>query len=229
MRQTTIIELIEEAKEIFLIIKHHKNISRPKVKSIFEHLRSSLEYVAHDINSVLIKPRPDKDRFYFPYGWDMESLKNSTNKNLPSLQIERQDIFNEIVKLHNFELRGEWLKNLCDMTNHTKHKDAIDIRSDSEIVSSLTVSANGLNLIHSSGGSSNISFTNCTLNGRKIDDFTINKGEVKILKKGDVPINFKITKNRTIIVGNKEIDLIPFLDSSIKDIEKFIESTYGIL
>lgn len=229
MRQSTIIELIEEAKETFLTIKHHKNISRPKVKSIFEHLRSCLEYIAQDINSVLIKPRSEKERFYFPYGSNMDNLIKSTNNNFPGLQSERVDIFNEIVKLHNFELRGEWLKNLCDMTNYTKHKDAIDIKSDSEMVSSLTVSANGFDLIRTSGGSSNISFTNCTINGRKIDDFVINKGQVEISKKGDVPINFKITKDRTIIVGEKEIDLIPFLDSSIKDIEKFIESTYKIL
>ena len=57
----------------------------------------------------------------------------------------------------------------------------------------------------------------------------VNKGEVNITKKGAVPINFKITKDRKILVGDEEIDLLPFLDSSIKSIESFVDELYGIL
>ncbi len=170
-----------------------------------------------------------KVRFYFPYGKNLETLVDSMQKNLPLLQTERPDIFAEIKKLHNFESDGEWLKTLCDLTNHTKHKNAIDIKSDQEKVKSVMIAAGGMSLLHACGESSNITFTNCSVSGQKIDDFVVNKGEVNITKKGAVPINFKITKDRKILVGDEEIDLLPFLDSSIKSIESFVDELYGIL
>ena len=226
MRKNSIDELLDEAKETFSIISSHKKISRPKVKSIVEHLRSCLEYAAQDINSKLSNP---KIRFYFPYGTNLQTLNDSIQKNLPLLKNERSDVFNEILKLHNFESGGVWLKTLCDLTNHTKHTDAIDIKSDLEKVKAVTIAAGGVNLLHACGESSNITFTNCSVNGRKIDDFIVDKGEVNIIKKGDIPINFKITKDRKILIGDEEIDLLPFLDSSIKSIESFVEDLYKIL
>ncbi|OOW11980.1 hypothetical protein [Acinetobacter sp. MF4640] len=226
MRKDSIYELLEDVKETFLLISGYKKIPPPKVKTMLEHLRSCLEYAAQDINSKLSAP---KVRFYFPYGKNLETLVDSTQKNLPLLQAERPDIFAEIIKLHNFESDGEWLKSLCDMTNHTKHKNAIDIKSDHEKVKSVMITAGGMNLLHACGESSNITFTNCSVNGQKLDDFVVNKGEVNITKKGTVPINFKITKDRKILVGDEEIDLLPFLDSSIKNIESFIDQLYEIL
>jgi len=225
MRKDSIYELLEDVKETFLLISSYKKIPPPKVKTILEHLRSCLEYAAQDINSKLSVP---KVRFYFPYGKNLETLVDSTQKNLPLLQTERPDIYSAIFKLHNFQSGGEWLKILCDLTNHTKHKNAIEIKSDHEKVKSVTITANGMNLAYVCGESS-ITFTNGSVNGQKIDDFVVTKGEVNITKKGIVPVNFKITKDRKILVGDEEIDLLPFLDSSIKSIESFVDELYEIL
>lgn len=144
MRKDSIYELLEDVKGTFLLISSYKKIPPPKVKTILEHLRSCLEYAAQDINSKLSAP---KVRFYFPYGKNLETLVDSMQKNLPLLQTERPDIFAEIKKLHNFESDGEWLKTLCDLTNHTKHKNAIDIKSDQEKVKSVMIAAGGMSLL----------------------------------------------------------------------------------
>lgn len=72
----------------------------------------------------------------------------------------------------------------------------------------------------------NIRVTNCSVNGKKNDDFVIDKGVVNITKKGELPIDFKITKDRKILVGEQEIDLLPFWDLSIKSIELFVDALY---
>lgn len=223
MRKDSIDELLDEVKENFLLISSYKKIPRPKVKTIMEHLRSCLEYAAQDINSKLSVP---KSRFYFPYGDTPENLDAAIQKNLPLLKVEKPEIFDEILELHNFESGGEWLKNLCDLTNHAKHKDAIEIKSVQEKVNTVTVTAGGVNLLKACGESSGISFFNCSVNGKKIDDFVIDKGVVNIIKKGELPIDFKITKDRKILVGEQEIDLLPFLDLSIKSIELFVDALY---
>lgn len=226
MRKDAIDELLEEAKENFLLISSYKKIPRPKVKTIMEHLRSCLEYAAQDINSKLSIP---KSRFYFPYGDTPESLDAAIQKNLPLLKVEKREIFDAILKLHNFESGGQWLKNLCDLTNHAKHKDAIEIKSDQEKVRAVMVAAGGSNFGRICGESSNITVTNCFVKGKKIDDFVVDKGTVKITKKGELPIDVKITKDRKILVGDQQLDLLLFLKTSIYKIESFINNLYKII
>jgi hypothetical protein len=62
-----------------------------------------------------------------------------------------------------------------------------------------------------------------------MDDFIFDQGEIKITKKGDVSVNFKITKDRKIIVGEDQTDLLPFLEECIKNTEQFINDLYQLL
>lgn len=223
MRKTSIDELLEDVKETYQTISSYKKISRPKVKSILEHLRSCLEYAAQDVNAKLSTP---KARFYFPYGETLTKLEESAQKNLPLLRAERPEIFDEIKKLHNFDNNNSWLKIFCDLTNYTKHKDGLDIKSDQEVVNSVLVSAGGVNLLRASGQSSNIVFKGCRVNGVLMDDFIVNNGSVEVTKKGDIPINFRITKDRKILIGENQMDLLPFLDTCITNIDSFIKTLY---
>ena len=223
MRKTSIDELLEDVKETYQLISSYQKIPRPKVKSILEHLRSCLEYAAQDINAKLSIP---KERFYFPYGETLKNLEEAAQKNLPLLRVERPEIFDEIKKLHNFENNNAWLKVFCDLTNHTKHNDALDIKSDQEVVNSVLVSAGGVNLLQACGQSSNIVFKGGRVNGVLMDDFIVNNGNVEITKKGDIPINFKITKDRKLLIGENQMDLLPFLDSCITNIDSFIKILY---
>ena len=85
MSKADVDELLKDIEEQLISIKKYKKITKVKLKSIFENLRSSLEYMAQDINSAL--SRPGK-RVYFPYGDTIENFKNSINQNLPNLQSE---------------------------------------------------------------------------------------------------------------------------------------------
>lgn len=226
MRKESIDELLEEVKEIFQLISSYKKISRPKVKSILEHLRSSLEYAAQDINSKLVSP---KQKLYFPYGNNEIDFEKSIKRNLPNLINQFPEIYIEIKKIQNFKSGNDWLIKLCNLTNVTKHNNAIDVRHDEEIVKSVSIFAGGVNLAYIGGNCSNIRFTNTRINGKLMDDFIFDQGEIKITKKGDVSVNFKITKDRKIIVGEDQTDLLPFLEECIKNTEQFINDLYQLL
>jgi hypothetical protein len=226
VRKESIDELLEEVKEIFQLISSYKKISRPKVKSILEHLRSSLEYAAQDINSKLVSP---KQKLYFPYGNNEIDFEKSIKRNLPNLINQFPEIYIEIKKIQNFKSGNDWLIKLCNLTNVTKHNNAIDVRHDEEIVKSVSIFAGGVNLAYIGGNCSNIRFTNTRINGKLMDDFIFDQGEIKITKKGDVSVNFKITKDRKIIVGEDQTDLLPFLEECIKNTEQFINDLYQLL
>lgn len=230
MRKDSIDELLDEAKDGFSRLHNQRKNLRAKSQAIIGHLRSCLEYATQDINSKLSIPRVDtpRDKLYFPYGESPEALDKVVQKKLPLLKAERPDLFDEISKLHNFDSDNKWLKTLCSLNNHAKHKDAIEIKSDQEKVKTVSISSDGVNLVHACGNSK-VTFSNYYINGKKIDDFVLDKGEINITKKGDLPLNYKITKDRKILVGDEEIDLLPFLDSSIKDIEIFVDKLYTIL
>lgn len=224
MRKDSILELIEEAKDTYQIILNHKKISKPKVKSILEHLRSCLEYAVQDINLRLSKPQ-SKDRLYFPYGKTLEKFEEVADKKLPLLKIELPKIYEKIIELHSFKEDDSWLKTLCDLTNHTKHDNSIQIAHDSEVVKSISVFSGGMGLIQAGSGTK-ATWSGNTINGKTTDDFILDQDKLMITKKGEVSVDFKITKDRKILVGVGELDLLPFLDNAIQCIENFIEHLY---
>ena len=226
MRKDSIGELLMEVKEIVEIISSHKKISRPKVKSVLEHLRSCLEYSAQDISCTLTEP---KEKIYFPYANNYVDFEKSIKRNLPKLDSAFPKIYEQILLIQNFKSGDDWLIKLCNLTNKAKHNDAITIHGDEEIVKSIYIGAKGFNLARLDGNCSNIRFTNNRVNGVLIDDFIFDKGKIEITKHGDAPINFRITKDRKIIVGDEKIDLLPFLQSCIKNTEEFITRLYTIL
>lgn len=226
MRKESIKELLDEVKEIFEIISTHKKISKPKVKSIFEHLRSSLEYAAQDINLKMPKV---KEKIYFPYASDEIEFEKSIKRNLPELSLHLPKVYFEVKRIQNFECGNDWLVMMCNLTNDAKHNNAIDIHRDQEVVKSVSITANGVNLAYLGGDCSNIRFINTRVNGQLMDDFIYDQEEIRITKKGDVPVNYKITKDRKIIVGNDQIDLLPFIEDCISYTEEFINRLYKLL
>lgn len=217
MRQEDINELINEARENLEKLKTYRNISRPTVKSTMEHLRSCLEYAAQDISTKIEKPNT---RPYFPYADNQTDLDKNIQKRLPNLKMERPDIYVEIVNLHNFINNNKWLKNLCDLTNGVKHHKAIDVNTD-EVVN---INVDGVPFMRVSN--STVRVNGAKINGKKIDDFVIKNDEIHITKKGEIPINFRITRDRKIIKGGIEVDLIGFLEECIDKIDDFIKSLY---
>lgn len=59
MSKADVDELLKDIEEQLISIKKYKKITKVKLKSILENLRSSLEYMAQDINSALSKKRQE--------------------------------------------------------------------------------------------------------------------------------------------------------------------------
>jgi len=218
MLQNDINDLIIDTREILENLKSYRNISRPKVKSALEHLRSCLEYAAQDISKIITKP---SKRFYFPYSDNQNDLDNSIQKNLPNLSNERPDIYTEIIRLHNFDHSNSWLKNLCDLTNGVKHNKSAEVNEDDII----DVNVNGVRFMRAIN--STVVVRGSVVGGKEIDDFIIKDGDLSIIKKSKTPISFKITRDKKIKLNNgTEIDLIFFLEECIGNIDAFIKILY---
>lgn len=224
MRREDINELLDESNELLEQVIALKTVPRPKVKSIFEHLRSSLEYLAQDINENLIKPNK---KIYFPYGRTEVDFDNSIRKNMRQLPLELPEIHREIYDIQGFKSGDDWLTKLCDLTNDAKHNNAIDVKH-SEDQKTINVYAGGFGLIQIVGNSSGRVMNN-RVDGKSVDDFICDNGEVEVTKKGELPLDFEITNDKKILIGDELLDLVPFLNKCIENITAFIDKIYVLL
>lgn len=225
MRREDIKELLDDSNEILKLIISYQKVPKSKVKSILEHLRSSLEYLANDINDQISKPT--KGNLYFPYGKNEEIFDKKIAKYFPLLKKELPDIYDELLNFQDFKTNEDWLCKLCEIVNDVKHNNAIDVKHEEER-KSVNVFAGGMNLIQMVNSSGTVE--NMTVNGMKVDDFTCDKnGDVVITKKGEMSLDFKITKDKKILIGDELLDLIPFFNKCIKNITAFVNKIYALL
>lgn len=225
MRREDINELLDESNEILKLIISYQKVPKSKVKSILEHLRSSLEYLANEINDQISKPT--KGKLYFPYGKNEEKFNGSIARYFPLLKQEIPDIHDELLNFQDFKTNEDWLCKLCDLVNDVKHNNAIDVKHEEER-KSINFFVGGMHLIQMVNSSGTVE--NTTVNGMRIDDFTCDKnGEVVITKKGELSLDFKITKDKKILIGDELLDLIPFLEKCIKNITAFVDKIYVLL
>ncbi|MDC5277944.1 hypothetical protein OHW85_20635, partial [Acinetobacter baumannii] len=189
MREKYVLELLDEASEILEVIRNYHTITRPKVKNILENLRSSLEYLANDINEKMSEP--NKGKLYFPYHEGQDGFEKIVKKSFPLLKAERPEIYNEIVKIQPFSCGDEWLSKMCQITNDVKHNNPIDIRKSEDAVKSITAYVGDTPAFMVAGNCSNAVFSNNYVNGKLVDDFIYNNGELIITKKGESSLDFK--------------------------------------
>ena len=126
MRDDDVKTILAHVKKSLVHIKNtydqslqDKNIPdylRVDVKSVMEHLRSTLDYMAIDI-AVAIK----KKRAHFPYGKNEQAFNNSIKSNLPSLKTVRPNIYSLIEDIQPHACGSTWLYDLCHIVNSNKH------------------------------------------------------------------------------------------------------------
>ena len=127
MSKADVDELLKDIEEQLILMKKYKKITKVKLKSILENLRSSLEYIAQDISSVLSNPN---DKVYFPYGDTKENFKGRINQNLPAIRSEYPKIYDYIEHLQPHKNNGDkWLVDMCRMTNDAKHKGLLEAKN----------------------------------------------------------------------------------------------------
>ncbi|MEM9994364.1 MAG: hypothetical protein AAGE79_09540 [Acinetobacter pittii] len=227
MRREDINDLLEESNEILkLIISYHK-VPKAKVKSIFEHLRSTLEYLANDINDQISKPT--KGNLYFPYGKNEGIFNNRIKQHFPLLKNEFPDIYDELLNFQDFKTNDDWLCKLCDLVNNVKHNNAINVKHEQgQLINFFAGDYNIVEMVNSNVA--DVRIEGLTVNGKKVDDFTFNKnGEMLITKKGELTVDFKVTRDKKILIGDELLDLIPFFNKCIKKITAFVDKIYFLL
>ncbi|OFJ85124.1 hypothetical protein HMPREF2844_11155 [Neisseria sp. HMSC072F04] len=232
MSKADVDELLKDIEEQLISIKKYKKITKVKLKSILENLRSSLEYMAQDINSALSKK---KTRIYFPYGDTKEIFKERINQNLPAIQSEYPALYDCIEHLQPHKNNGDkWLVDMCRMTNDAKHKKLLEVKNEGND-----------NVILSSGGIPIFGFIDCensiikapkiyvrNKDGSLTDQgmmgtYYIDGENVEIIEENNPLVDFSIVEKKKLVIdGKTPIEVIPFLEKCFNKISQFSTDVY---
>lgn len=232
MSKADVDELLKDIEEQLISIKKYKKITKVKLKSILENLRSSLEYMAQDINSAL--SRPGK-RVYFPYGDTIENFEKSINQNLPDLQSEYPILYDGIEHLQPHKNNGDkWLVDMCRMTNDAKHKGLLEVKNKGND-----------HVVLSSGGIPIFGFVDCEdsfmvgpricvrnkdgslTDQGMIGEYHIDGENVEVIEENNPLVDFSIVEKKKLVIdGKTPIEVIPFLEKCFNKISQFSTDVY---
>lgn len=232
MSKADVDELLKDIEEQLISIKKYKKITKVKLKSILENLRSSLEYMAQDINSALSKKG---ERVYFPYGDTIENFKKRINQNLPAIQSEYPALYDFIEHLQPHKNNGDkWLVDMCRMTNDAKHKGLLKVRNEGND-----------NVVLSSGGIPIFGFIDCensiiegsqiyfrnkdgSLTDRgMIGTYYIDGENVEVIEESNPLVDFSIVEKKKLVIDEETpIEAIPFLEKCFNKISQFSTDVY---
>ncbi len=204
---------------------------RVPVKNLMENLRSSLDYMAHDIYEIccqstrLASGKPDPQNIYFPYGRTEADFKSGVSSSLPDLANNNPAVYDLIISIQPFRCNDSWLYDLCSILNEKKHdKLKAQVRSETEIYT-----------VESEQGSVSVMANNPNTK------VTSMPGAVKIF---GVPAEFtsegiktapsdKLTHKRTKWVAftfeGTNVNVIAMLDKAVAGIRDFAYNLYTVI
>lgn len=220
------LDLIHEVQETLEIMKKTQQIKPVKVKSMLEHLRSSLEYVANDTyNKYNPSITTDRPKAYFPYNKQkfVDSFFTNILKVSPPSSSPLYKIFNSI---QDYQTGDDWLVMMCNLTNEVKHRQPIPLEED-DAVKEVSVSVDGFGLV-TANNSVNVYASNNYVNGKKVMDFTIQNGKIETTGSG-IPLNIAITTEKKIRFHGVDYEVIPFIELCIAKLKEFINEAYDAL
>lgn len=174
-----------------------------EIKNTLENLRSTLDYVASDLNNRLDKLRPGTcpAKVYFPYGQRENHFKISIKKNLPNLEKDLPKVYALIEAAQPFKSKDNWIVDLCALTNEAKH-NGLTKASVNRIAE---IRQPG---IHIRG--TNIVMQGNTFNGVPMDDVTVNSmGDVSV--RGNSGKTWVLIEN-IVKFNGKNLEIAPFLE-----------------
>lgn len=219
MRKDGVDELLADVEETLSKVMIENKCSKPKAKSMFEHLRSSLEYIAQDINECLPEP---KKRVYFPYGRNERDFTNSISRNTPTLKQYLPEIYDLICDLQPHKCNDYWLIIMCDLTNEAKHNNPL--KTNEEKKKSYNISTPGIKLTGFSG--KNLVWKNVTSFGSKVNDIEINDGTLTETNNGDIAAEISIKENNIIMIDGHPYPLFDFIEKCLNKVRTFTASFY---
>lgn len=220
------LELLLEVEENLATMKETQQIRPVKVKSMLEHLRSSLEYVANDAyDKYVTASQTKRPNIFFPYGeqkfidrFFIQKLKINPPSSSPLYEV-----FNSV---QDFRTGEDSLTMMCNLTNDVKHRKPIPLEEEKE-VKDISVSIDGFGLLKV-GSPTNIVFKNVFVDGQKLEDFTFENGKLEKTGNG-IPANIVITEDKKIRFHGENYEVIPFIESFLVRLRAFVNEAYDVL
>lgn len=150
-RSKSITALISKAKKDFVVLKSDYNNSLDQkviseelkidIKNIFENLRSSLDYIAHDIHEACITAKPPK-KLYFPIKQSRKEFDIGINTDFVDLNTNFPDVYTILENVQPYN--DPWLTKFNKLNNNNKHQDLVEqTRTEQRRVTVSSKSGNG--------------------------------------------------------------------------------------
>ncbi|MFH2350050.1 hypothetical protein ABK683_22490 [Enterobacter hormaechei] len=220
------LDLLLEVEENLETMKKTQQIRPVKVKSMLEHLRSSLEYVANDAYDKYVSPVPSKrPKIFFPYG-EQKFIDNFFTQKLkinPPSSSPLYEVFNSI---QDFRTGEDTLTMMCNLTNEVKHRKPIPLEEESS-VKDINVRIDGFGIFNVANPN-RVVFKNNSINGQKLENFTFENGKLERTGNG-IPVNIVITEDKKIRFHGEDYEVVPFIESCLIRLRIFINEAYDVL
>lgn len=218
-------DLLNEVQHHLNALKETGDITSVKVKSMLEHMRSSLEYIANDIyDKECADKNKKRPKVYFPFG-QSSFVDDFFIKKLGLKSTNDSLFFDLITSIQDYHTDDKWLDMMCNITNDAKHRKPIPL--EKEEITERTISAAGMNLIQMTGNCS-VVFEGNTVNGQRVEDFTY-ENEKFTTKGNGVPINIAITRENKIRFHGHDYEVIPYIEKCLAKIRAFNTAVYDLL
>lgn len=233
--QSNVIELLNEVRDLisgieqaYVQAKTAESVvvvARPKVKSCLEHLRSALDYIAHDLSETTDQAKPSK-QVYFPYGKDAKLYQESLKRNLPGLDSK---YLPALESLQPHVCGDEWLIQLCKANNVNKH-----IRLENQERQNSPESTTKVGNIARIEGGGSVTIGKLFIDGVHVNPkgplvLTGTKPVAEIESELSLPIpvarEYKWVK---FVLANSGVDVLELLKKSHDRIQQFTDELYSI-
>lgn len=133
-RASAIIAMINRSRSDFADLRvqyekslHHKHVEddlKISIKSIFENLRSSLDYLAQDIFDIACAGQRKPRSLYFPIRDSASDFHACVLKDFPTLEAGNKAVYEVIEAVQPY--RDPWLGQFNKLNNQNKHQNLVE-------------------------------------------------------------------------------------------------------
>ncbi len=211
-RQQSINAQIKRAEDMLPKIEAEYNNSLHKqqiqedlkldIQTFCGHLRSALDYIAHDIVEKYCPNAKSGNRLYFPITDNNTSFKKRMTDSYPDLQTNCPDLYSFLESVQPYlKDENKWLSQFNEINNENKHNDLVEQKRIE--TKQLNISSGGATMSLGQGASISLG-SGASI---RIGGLTIPGGQI---------IN---TNNPARTFGDGKQEIITWVDFKFKDID----------
>jgi hypothetical protein len=206
------------------------SLAIPKVSSLLNYLRTSLDYIAADIIEIIIIPsntlsarisRQIFNNYHFPYGKDENSFRSRMEYRLPNLFSLNAALYNLIENIQLHKSGNMLIHDLCHFNNVTKHETSTQIRKNQN-----SVLIGGVPRI--SGNIIGLTLKNGTIDGKPFDAYIGDTSDESTVIDPEGVISLETTDVKYFF-PNCNTDILTLLGDSKLIVRKLVDGIYSIL